>query len=382
MMSQTIDDTKTCACTPVPVECTVFLKNRPAGLPLSGDCEGGSRFSAENAEVRIPVREAEGVQAYVLDARTWDEDAGSNPAPAFGTSPSLALTLKVGAYEEFMALYQHKTWWMRPAFGKYGDEIPENTQLLILRRGDTFQVLLSAVDGKVRTDLSGSGDRICCKVSTAVSTHPSLSGVCFFAGSGSNPYEIVHSCVRAMRQLGGLSFLLREEKTFPEIFAGEGWCSWDSLGRDVSEEAIFAKMDELCAKNHRVTWVLIDDGWMDADREKTLLRGFGPDRERFPGGFKETVRVLKEKYGVKHVGVWQAMKGYWNGIEEGSAVHLEMAEHLCRYGNGELCYKPAAADAFAFWSRWHKELAESGIDFVKIDGQSSLQHMFGGICDW
>lgn len=89
-------------------------------------------------------------------------------------------------------------------------------------------------------------------------------------------------------------------------------------------------MEEFRRKNIPVSWVLLDDGWSDVDRKNGTLRSFGADPSRFPKGLSHTVRLLKDEFGVKYVGVWQAFQGYWNGVDPNDEVARRMKESLTR----------------------------------------------------
>lgn len=89
-------------------------------------------------------------------------------------------------------------------------------------------------------------------------------------------------------------------------------------------------MEEFRRKNIPVSWVLLDDGWSDVDRKNGTLRSFGADPSRFPKGLSHTVRLLKDEFGVKYVGVWQAFQGYWNGVDPNGEVARRMKKSLTR----------------------------------------------------
>lgn len=89
-------------------------------------------------------------------------------------------------------------------------------------------------------------------------------------------------------------------------------------------------MEEFRRKNIPVSWVLLDDGWSDVDRKNGTLRSFGADPSRFPKGLSHTVRLLKDEFGVKYVGVWQAFQSYWNGVDPNGEVARRMKESLTR----------------------------------------------------
>ena len=155
-----------------------------------------------------------------------------------------------------------------------------------------------------------------------------LDGMLGVAAVSDDPYRAIHECVRVIAARTHVR--MRSERAFPQELTGLGWCTWDSLGQDVSERAIIAKMEEFRRKNIPVSWVLLDDGWSDVDRKNGTLRSFGADPSRFPKGLSHTVRLLKDEFGVKYVGVWQAFQGYWNGVDPNGEVARRMKESLTR----------------------------------------------------
>jgi hypothetical protein len=96
------------------------------------------------------------------------------------------------------------------------------------------------------------------------------------------------------------------------------------------------------------------------------------DLERFPGGLSTTVRHLKEEHGIRWVGVWQAIMGYWNGIDPNSEAFREFSEDLEVLPSGKVLPCADTAHCFGFWNKWHQYLKHCGIDFVKVDSQSSI----------
>ena len=49
----------------------------------------------------------------------------------------VSCTVQIVGAERMTAVYQHKDWWIRPAFPGSFAEIPERTQLLLLKGGET-----------------------------------------------------------------------------------------------------------------------------------------------------------------------------------------------------------------------------------------------------
>ncbi|MBQ7372287.1 MAG: hypothetical protein IJW67_10510 [Blautia sp.] len=340
-------------------------------------------------ETKVRLHQKNGLIAINFEGHVNGRENKEGYPYVFALDHSIDMFLTLDEDAPFEANYQHKAWWIRPAFGNSLPEIPEKTQLLIRKTeatedsfnqssGEKYEVFLAVCGSEFRTDLAGSTGGIHLRLSSFRTNRKQLRGIAMIYGCGEDPYEIIHSCVKFAKELNNNAFLELGEKRYPEVFEGMGWCTWDSLGQDVSEAAIFQKMEEFREKDIRIPWILIDDGWSDVDREHLTLRGLDADPVHFPNGLAGTVKVLKEKYGVSYVGIWQAFKGYWYGIEENSDAHLAMAPYLTRYGNGELSVKPTEEASFGFWNHWHRELRQKGIDFVKIDGQGSVPTMLHG----
>ena len=69
------------------------------------------------------------------------------------------------------------------------------------------------------------------------------------------------------------------------MFRYLGWRSWDAFYRDVSEEGIRQKAEELTGKEVPVRWMLVDDGWLSVRYDTEQLTDFAPDYEKFPHDF-------------------------------------------------------------------------------------------------
>ena len=53
------------------------------------------------------------------------------------------------------AVYQHKTWWLRPAFVSGPEQVPERTQLLLWQQKGEYWAAVTVCDGVLRGDFSG-----------------------------------------------------------------------------------------------------------------------------------------------------------------------------------------------------------------------------------
>lgn len=294
----------------------------------------------------------------------------------FPRKNALELTLSLEGEPEFLAIYQHKDWWLRPAFLKGTAQIPERTQLLIWQQDGEYQVLMALCGKQYRSDFRTGDHGVTLRMSSNRDGMMRCEGPVFAYASGKDPYRCLEDAAALVLKMTGSPNRLRKYKRFPDILKDFGWCSWDAFYHQVSAQGIYDKLGELGEKGLPVKWALIDDGWSQADYQKQELTGLDADLEKFPGGLRETTRRIRQDYGVEHIGVWHALMGYWNGIKSGSDAEAVRREAVQTLADGRVV--PDPEKSFQFWNRWHSYLAEQGIDFVKVDGQSAVTLFHGG----
>ena len=349
----------------------------------------------DGREIGLTYREGQGKLSFKEEGNLMAlsmEGMLERKIPSFGYQPSLSdqnsvsVELQFAKEHPFLAIYQHKEWWLRPFFGKESGESPRKTQLLVRRcaegkdeKSEEYEILLAVCGENCRADMEGIGYGIRITLSSNLCNQMRVEDLAVIYGRGREPYRLIEDAVDMALRLSGKRLELRRDKKYPEIFEKMGWCTWDSLGQQVNEKAIFEKMDEFKALGLPVPWVLIDDGWSQADMDQLQLSGLDADKEKFPRGLSHTIRILKEKYQVSYVGVWQGIKGYWHGIKEGSEAERILANDLLKYPNGEITMKPEPEKAFGFWNTWHSHLKKEGVDFIKVDSQSSYSLCSRGV---
>ena len=276
----------------------------------------------------------------------------------------------------YLAIYQHKDWWIRPAFIEEAANIPGRTQLLLWQQGDDYHVLIGLCGQDYRADMAGEQGGLLVTLSSNRDGMMVCDTPVMTYAQGKDPFAACEAAVKFGLLLAGRG-RTRQKKRFPPIFEKLGWCTWDAFYHSVDAEKIYQKLDELKDKRLPLGWVLIDDGWSDADYEKQELRDLDAVPEKFPGGLNATALFIKQCYGIAHVGVWQAMMGYWNGVRQGGTAFEALRENLIQLADGRWVPKPESS--FAFWNTWHSYLVRQGIDFVKIDQQSAPALFFCGL---
>lgn len=283
----------------------------------------------------------------------------------------------------FAAIYQHKPWWIRPAFPEICAEIPQRTQLLLQHIDGEFSALLAVCDGICRADISGTKTGV--KIGISTNGYPGDGGkhIALCLTHGSDPYICIHEAVSTACRCQGREYILRENKCFPELFRSFGWCTWDAFYHKVNEEGIISKLEEFREKQVPIGWMLIDDGWLDADYQTRKLNTFRADSVKFPRDIRGVAQLAKERFGVAHIGVWHSLMGYWTGFNPGSEVFLEWQENLIQRNNIDYVLRPNEETIYSFYDAWHGWLAqENGIEFVKVDGQGSGSIYYKGLASF
>ena len=135
-------------------------------------------------------------------------------------------------------------------------------------------------------------------------------------------------------------------------------------------------MREIQEKKIPFGWVLLDDGWLD--QKDFRLRKMSADPVKFPGNLRLAVDQIKDMTDAKKVGVWHAFSGYWSGVEEGSELFELQKDHLMQTAQGKWIPIPDRTKAYSFFADWYQYLSEQGIDFVKVDSQSTMLTHYKG----
>jgi hypothetical protein len=192
-------------------------------------------------------------------------------------------------------------------------------------------------------------------------------------GLHDDPFQAIEQSVRFARGKFPGTLPISQRK-WPAMMDQLGWCSWDAFYHQVNEAGIRAKAAEFVQQGVPVRWMIIDDGWLQTKDQR--LMAFSEDREKFPSGFKAFITELKTTYGIRQVGVWHSFAGYWGGVHPESTLAVEQAGHLQATRNHKLVPAADAERGFGFWDAWYTYLADCGVDFVKVDGQSAVTNHF------
>lgn len=132
---------------------------------------------------------------------------------------------------------------------------------------------------------------------------------------------------------------------------------------------------------------MIDDNW-----QSLAGRNYGSSgtwssfeaNEKFPGGLKGLVSNLRARFPyLKHIGVWHALHGYWDGITPDSALGkkyktIEVAWRDNVNSVDKMLTMIATEDVGRFYDDFYKFLSECGIDSAKTDVQCRIDELVNG----
>jgi hypothetical protein len=165
----------------------------------------------------------------------------------------------------------------------------------------------------------------------------------------------------ARHSLGRVFELLSVEKPWirkrgrENPLKGLGWCSWNAFYTNLSYGKILKDIRTLREAGAHLDFVIIDDGW--GKYRSRMLASLEPRLD-----LAGLVRGLKE-LGVRKVGLWHALQGYWMGVDCERELSTEGTD-------GRRIPKQK------FFEKWYRRMREWGIDFVKVDNQYDLVSSF------
>ncbi|CAK7229005.1 hypothetical protein SBRCBS47491_007102 [Sporothrix bragantina] len=170
-------------------------------------------------------------------------------------------------------------------------------------------------------------------------------------------------------------------------YDGLGFCTWNALGQNLSEDKIVDAVDELARQGIRIANLIIDDNWQSIDRshpngqfQYTWSR-FEADPQQFPKGLKHAVQRIRTLHPtIEHVAVWHALLGYWGGLTPeaaGGELARTYANLVVERAHPKRRNLPIAGpmtivaepDVRRFYNDFYTFLVDCGVDGVKTDAQ-------------
>ncbi|KAA8523507.1 hypothetical protein F0562_009930 [Nyssa sinensis] len=338
----------------------------------------------------------------------------------------------------FMCVFRFKMWWMTQRMGTCGQDIPFETQFLIVEGHDgshfgeenengvdqsaMYTVFLPILEGDFRAVLQGNANNeleICLE-----SGDPAVEGFegshLVFVAAGPDPFDVITNTVKTVeRHLQ--TFCHREKKKMPDMLNWFGWCTWDAFYTDVTSEGVKQGLESLEKGGIPPKFVIIDDGWQSVGMDPTSVEAKADNSANFANrlthikenhkfqkdgkeghrvedpamGLRHIVTEIKDQHALKYVYVWHAITGYWGGVRPG-VTEMEHYETKLAYpvsSPGVQSNEPCDAldsitknglglvnpeKVFSFYNELHSYLASANIDGVKVDVQNILETLGAG----
>ena len=158
---------------------------------------------------------------------------------------------------------------------------------------------------------------------------------------GRDPYQLAAAGARAVAAHLGTT-RLRRDKPLPDFADLFGWCTWDAFYREVSADKVRAGLASFAAGGVEPRFLILDDGWQSTKVEPTgeeRLTSFAAN-ERFGGDLAPTVRLAKQEFKIRVFLVWQAIHGYWGGVDGTALPGYGVRDVARAFGPGILRQEP------------------------------------------
>jgi len=303
-------------------------------------------------------------------------------------------------FKQYSASYRNKSCWMVPSAGTAIEDIPIETQFLIIDRGNSeYLMLIPLVDNKTRCSLGGNKTK---GIELIAETGDSLLLVDNFLGlyllAGDNPQQMIKKASSEIQQ-ELQTFKLRSEKNEPWFADYFGWCTWNALYTKLNRDTLAYAMENFKQKDIPVRYMIIDDGWQGSSADGRRLSSYEADKQKFPEGLGEAITMLKEDYALDKVLVWQALWGKFRGIDkmsfpnnstEVSFLPPPRMDYLLNNKNTENpAYEATVGPRFypgfvgtniyipedfsAYYNEYYSYLRKQGADGVKIDAMTWIE---------
>ncbi|MBA0752103.1 hypothetical protein Gogos_000972 [Gossypium gossypioides] len=262
----------------------------------------------------------------------------------------------------FMCVFRFKMWWMTQRMGACGQDIPFETQFLIVEARDgsgngddsaVYVVFLPILEGDFRAVLQGNERNeleICLeselKGSLAIAGDPSVDEFegnhLVFVAAGSDPFDVITNAVKSVekhlqtfshRERKKVSHSVAEARIvlflflihgiiiafilvvqMPDMLNWFGWCTWDAFYTNVTSESLKEGLESLEKGGIHPKFLIIDDGWQSVamDSHGTEFRADNAanfanrltnikENHKFQKDGKEGHRVEDPALGLRHI---------------------------------------------------------------------------------
>ncbi|KAG6008760.1 hypothetical protein E4U21_003958 [Claviceps maximensis] len=299
-----------------------------------------------------------------------------------------------GLFLRWFALVRHRSAWLGPRQGSSRFMVDEDAILCCFLSCEGQTMAMLAVSGIDNTSATFSGNAkntisvnarndslstgtINILISEGPQFDNTVASVMYEARKLVSPYAV--SRVDDPGTFGGIH-AQATARWESEWYDGLGFCTWNSLGQQLSETKLLDAMQELAQNEIHITNLIIDDNWQSLDRaghdqSQHGWAEFEADKHAFPSGLKSLVSSIRRLHpDVRHVLVWHALLGYWGGISPNGVIAATYKTSIVAQSSKDQSTLTVVAkeDVARFYDDFYTFLIASGIDGVKTDVQVML----------
>ncbi|KAG8949368.1 hypothetical protein FRC04_008603 [Tulasnella sp. 424] len=293
--------------------------------------------------------------------------------------------------EVVIRITRQKVYWLFPSFNlPFPTNIDTQVILLKLKNGQIAVLLPSTTSSYMGGFRGSSNESIVVRFERDSATEK--AGATFgkvAVAFGAELRDVVAKVVLAARSIdspaseSGVQVKpYAEEKTiFSETLT---YCTWNSLQPPIGATSTnaLAALDSFAKNGIRPYSFLIDDAWQDTKNFRLQSFGCMPS---FLDGLSDLgvlVKGAKEDFGVKQVGVWHTIQGYWCGVEPSKFIDKYKLVKVVKDGypgpfepEGYEYYIPHPDDVGRFFDDYYSIVASYGVSFTKVDNMASLDNL-------
>lgn len=288
--------------------------------------------------------------------------------------------------EHFYALVKIRRPWMGPRQGAEQFEIDTADALMMgYLRSDGRHVVVLAISGLVDTTtyIKSGGDGQVFLNSRNDSDEPQTCQALVATGlDWKMTSETTFKAARNLLQRFGVTEDDSPEDMEPlwreTWYDGLGYCTWNSLGRELTHGRVIEALQDLHDKGVFISTVIIDDNWQTLDEQRRWERFEA--NEFFPKGLKGLTSEIRGRFSsVQHIAVWHAIIGYWEGVSPDGWIAQNYKCTTVKWHGGNDVTVVDEIDVERMYNDFYRFLRQSGIDCIKCDVQSSLSDFDHGV---
>ncbi|SHJ47067.1 Raffinose synthase or seed imbibition protein Sip1 [Arenibacter nanhaiticus] len=298
-------------------------------------------------------------------------------------------------YMDGIGSYLFGDWesWTKPVkVDDFKSSLPEKIQFFLFRYADgAYGAIMPLAGNGYVASLGSQENKFGARSVSYKDNFPADNVPMMAIAFGRDPYQTVKNLYEAGMEAMDKKEGLRKYKSYPEVFESIGWCSWNAFGVEVTEKNLMDAMATFYNNNFPVPFMLIDNGWLSVNGEEQLT-DYVFDKKKFPNGFKKSILKLKNTYGLKDIGVWHTMNGFWSGVSKRDfdppyqkllMPYYDKEDVHADTLSGKTYFSPNALSdkGQQFYEQWYSYLKDQGISFVKVDQQAVIKRVAKGQLD-